>query len=212
MIRPFVAFDYNLNQNLTPYAKRKIKKYFDEISALQARPNYVYRPRSKQRLDSAQRFAQQETALSELTVAFIPTYDDKPRITFNANRELILRTRHVTTHALTLDPARLAIDPLQHVNETIAAIPEANRFTVRAGRYEIPQSHARATLGRFVKFLTDKYNVENNHHYSHWLHGISAHTFTDQQDSRTYIRERNKARAKLKRARAAARRKAARKK
>lgn len=151
--------------------------------------------------------------MSELVVAFIPTYDDKPRITFNANRELILKTRHVTTHALTLDPSRLAIDPLQHVRETIDTIPEATRFTVRAGRYEIPQAHARATLGRFVVRLINEYdNPDANNHYSHWLHGISAHTFTDQQDTATYIRERKKARAKLKRARAAARRKAAREK
>ena len=198
-IRPFVNFNFDLRSELTPYQKQKIKTYYDEIDALTARPYQTYKSKSKQRLKKAQEFAQHEKHLSGLKVAFIPTNGkDRAKIRFNAAGDIVAETRYVSTRVLSLDTAALIRDPIGHVEQIIKADKKAKRFTALCGRYEIPVSQSRATIGRFVAHLTAKYSTEDaNNFHGNWLHGIAAHHFTEQADFGEYMQEKQKNKAKV---------------
>lgn len=208
-IRPFVNFNYDLRKPLSCYQKSKIKKYYDEVQALTARPYHVYRPKSKARLKKAQEFGQHEHQLPGLKVAFIPTSGETPRIRFNKAGDIVATTKHVTTRVLSLDTDELINDPIGHVKSVIQKDKEAKRFTVLCGRYEIPVSQSRATIPEFVARLTARYDNEaaNNFH-GKWLHGLAGHHFHEQADFDEYFNEKQKAKKKLQKKRRLAKRRA----
>ncbi|CAL9981862.1 hypothetical protein VPHD526_0022 [Vibrio phage D526] len=209
-IRPYVNFDFDLRSELTAHQKRKIKQYFDEIDALTARPYQVYKPKTKQRLKKAQEFAQHEKHLPGLKVAFIPNNGkDRAKIRFNKAGDIVATTDHVSTRVLSLDTAELIKDPIGHINKVIKKDPAAKRFTALCGRYEIPVSQSRATIGRFVANLTAKYSSEDaNNFHGNWLHGIAAHHFTNQADYTDYMREKQASKRKVQKDRKLAKRRA----
>jgi len=210
-IRPYVSFDYDLRKPLTRYAKQKIKKYFDLVQSLTARPNQIYRPRSPQRLKPVQRFAQHNTTLSELTVAFVPT--PVPVRIEVKNGAVMMRGEHVITQNVPLDPHSLAIDPQQHVSDRIAQhAPAAKMLTIQAGRYEIPFSLSPDTVGDHVARLTERYSTNDGHHYSEWLYGLNAHTYINQTDFDNYDAVKRHEKAKLAKSRKSTRLRAARRK
>ena len=212
-IRPYINFDYDLRKPLTEYQKRKIRKYWNEIEALTARPFHVYRPRTKKHLKKAQEYAQHETHLPGLKVAFIPTSGKKPRIRFNKGGNIVVSTDHVTTRILKLDTKKLIEDPVGHVNQVVERDPVAKRFSILCGRYEIANSYDRATVGLTVARLTARYdNTDANNFHGRWLHGLAAHHFTEQADFNEYHAAKNKAKNELQKKRRAAKRRAARKK
>lgn len=191
-ISEYVSFDYDLTKPLTTYQKRKIKTYYTEIDALTARPYQVYKPQSKQRLKKAQEFAQHEKQLSGLKVAFIPNNGkERAKIRFDKSGDIVASTKHVSTRGLSLDTAELIRDPIAHVNEVISRDPKAKRFTALCGRYEIPVSQSRATIGNFVANLTAKYSTEDaNNYHGNWLHGLASHHFNEQADYTEYMKEK----------------------
>lgn len=209
-IRPYVNFDFDLRQELTPYQKRKIKQYYDEIDALTARPYHVYRPRSKAHLKKAQEFAQHEKQLPGLKVAFVPTNGkDVPKIRFNKDGDIVATTEHVTTRVLSLNTRELIADPIGHVEKVIAQDKQAKRFTALCGRYEIPVSQSRATIANFIANLTAKYSNEDaNNFHGNWLHGIAAHHFQNQATFSDYMAEKQANKRKLQVDRKRARRRA----
>lgn len=191
-IRPFVNFNYDLRKPLTASQKRKIKKYHDEIKALTARPFQVFRPRSARHLLQAQEFAQHEKHLPGLKVAFIPTDgSNKVQLSFT-KKGVIGHTQHVASKFVRLSVSKLLSDPEGHVASRIAPYPQSTQFTIRAGKYEIPQSYARYSIPNAVARLTAKYNNEgDNHYFGHWLHGLTAHTFKNQAGEKEYRAQRD---------------------
>lgn len=209
-IRPYINFNYDLRKPLSSYQKSKIKKYFDEVDALTARPFHVYRPRKKERLKKAQEFGQHEKQLPGLKVAFIPSNGkDKPKIHFNSAGDIVATTEHITTRVLSLDTFELIKDPVGHVKSVIAKDKKAKRFTVLCGRYEIPVSQSRATIPEFVARLTARYDNEaaNNYH-GNWLHGLAGHHFNNQADFQEYFNEKQKSKKKMQSERKRAKRRA----
>jgi len=192
-IRKFVDFDFDLRKPLSKYQKAKIKKYHHEIDALPSRPYHAYRSKDKKRLQRAQEFAQHEKRLPGLKVAFIPTDGEhRPKIRVNKKGEITATTDHVITRGLELDTFELLENPVEHVNAVIAGHPDAKSFTVKAGRFEIPQPHSRATIANYVARLTARYYAGAGHHYhGNWLHGLSSHQFKNQADFNDYNKTKN---------------------
>lgn len=201
-IRGFVNFNFDLRKPLSKYQKSKIKTYYDEIDALTARPYNAYRPRDKKRLSKAQEFAQHEKSLPGLKVAFIPTNGkEKPVIRFR-NGEFTSSTKHVTSRLLQFDKEKLINDPIGHTNEIIKRDKKAKRFTILAGKYEIPNSYGRTIVAEQVANLASRYsNPESNNYFSNWMHGLAAHHFKDQADFNDYRESKMRAKVKLKAAR-----------
>lgn len=197
-IRRFVDFDYDLRKPLTESAKRKIKKYHDEIQALTNRPYQVFRPRQARHLREAQEFAQHEKLLPGLKVAFVPT-DGTNRVKLRFTKKGVVgQTKHVTIRDVKLSVAQLLINPEKHVNERIQGNP-AKQFTVQAGRYEIPQPYLPSTIGKAVARLVSRYgqaggvNPDNNHYFGRWLHGLKAYEFEAQAGLQEYLIEKQNA-------------------
>lgn len=212
-IRKYINFDYDLRKPLSNYQKRKIKQYHDEIDALTARPNQVYRPKDKGRLRKAQQFAQHEKYLPGLDVAFIPTDGKtKAKIRFDKSGDIVAVSDHVITRGLELETDKLLIDPIAHVNEVIKRDPHAKQFTVKAGRYEIPVPVTRATVANYVARLTARYSDEGaNNYHGNWLHGLNSHTFKNQATFDEYQMAKNAAKRELQRERRNAKRREKRK-
>lgn len=202
-IRRYIDFDFDLRKPLTPYQKRKIKTYYDEIDALTARPYQVYRPKTKDHLKKAQEFAQHEKRLPGLKVAFIPTDGRKQRIRFDKNNEISISSKHVITRVIEINPLLLIDEPSEYIRDLIADRVE-NSYTVLCGRYEIPVGLTKRTLPNYVARLTTKYaNTENNNYFGNWLHGIAAHHFTEQAEFSEYLKAKTDAKTKHRKARRA---------
>jgi len=201
-IRSYINFDFDLRKPLTEYQKRKVREYYNEIDALTARPYYAYRPRIKNRLSKAQEFAQHEKSLPGLKVAFIPTNGEaKPKIRFRKGR-FTISTKHVTSRLLQFDKAELVRDPIGHTIDVMSQDEHAKRFTILAGKYEIPNSYARSILPEQIAKLTDRYgNLELNNYFGNWMHGLASHTFKDQADFNEYREAKMQAKIKVKSAR-----------
>lgn len=207
-IRSFVNFNYDLRKPLTPAAKKKIKHYYDEVTALTNRPYQVYRPRKRAHLDEAQAFAQHEQRLPGLKVAFLPS-DGAHRIKVRfTKRGIRAQTHNVVITDVKLSVRQLLIDPEKHVNARIAGNP-AKQFTIQAGRYEIPRPYLPETVARGVSRLVAAYSdKESNHYFGRWLHGLKAYEFREQGTLQDYLIEKQHAikSAKRKRKNAARRR------
>lgn len=201
-IRKFVDFDYDLRKPLTPYAQRKIKKYHDEIKALTNRPYQVYRPRIKGRRLQVQEFAQHQSRLSELKVAFIPT-DGTNRVQIKFTQHgIVAKTAHVQWQLIPLSKRGLLKDAISEVEKRIKGRKE-KQFTIAAGEYEIPQPYLKASLPAAVARLVMKYGEasglqedrddgKHNHHWSRWLKAVRAYTFDNQTGIQEYLIEKQK--------------------
>lgn len=208
-IRKFVDFDYDLRKPLSPAAQRKIKRYHDEISALTNRPYQVFRPRSKAHRLQAQKFAQHETHLPGLKVAFIPTDGVNPvRLKFG-KRGVSAKTAHVQWEVIPLSKAGLLRDPISEVEKRIARRVE-KQFTINAGKYEIPQPYIKESLPEAVARLVMKYGEESgldeddNHYWGHWLESVKAYKFDNQTGVQEFLLEKAKSIKKGKLSRLAA--------
>lgn len=201
-IRPFIDFNYDLRKPLSKYQKAKIKTYYDEINALTARPYHVYRPRKSERLTKAQQFAQHEKQLKGLKVAFIPTNGiEKPKISFNKSGDLIAETKHVRTEFIPFEPNQLINDPETYARDLINDI-DAKRFTILAGKYEIPNSYSKSRLPANVAKLAGKYgNPDLNNYFGNWMVGLSAHRFSEQESFNEYAKAKSDAKKQLQRER-----------
>jgi len=196
-IRRFVDFDYDLRKPLTKSQRAKVRRYYEEISALTNRPYQVFKSRNKKNLRDAQIYANNGRNLPGLTVAFIPT-DGKNRVKLTFRKKgVIAKTKHVTATVIYLDTDELLVDPVAHVNDLIKNHP-AEQFTVRADVYEIPSPYMRSTIGDAVARYVNRYGEANgltpddNHYYAHWLHGLNAYTFQDQGDLNEYLLEKQR--------------------
>lgn len=213
-IRPFVNFNYNLNVPLTASAKKKIKKYYDEISALKARNAVVYRPRRKDRLKAAQAFAQHEKNLPGLRVAFIPTAQPgiaKIKVSRGKVPRFKVIERGIERESLPFNPRKLVRDPDGHVAELLATEPKATHFAVQAGRFEISAALTRERVAPRVKQLMERYSVggerykktrNSSNHWKEWMGGINVYRFPDQASPGAYMQAKLDAARRLKKKRA----------
>lgn len=211
-IRPFVDFNYDLREPLSRAAKRRIKKYHDEITALTNRPYQVYRPRNKSHLKDAQAFAQHGANLPGLKVAFLPTDGaHKMRLRFTP-KGIQAKTNNVVMTDVALSVRQLLINPIKHVNARIQGNP-AKQYTIQAGRYEIPHPYLPETVAQGVAKLVMAYgDKESPHYFGLWLHGLKAYRFEAQGSLHDYLQEKQKVIKEGKRERKKAARKRAREK
>jgi hypothetical protein len=202
-IRKYVDFDYDLRKELTPYQKKKVKKYFDEVNELTARPFQVYRSKNKKRLETVQGAAQHTNKLKGLKVAFIPTNgEEKLKVQFDKKGKVKLKGKYVTTTPIEFDMDLFIDNP---VEETIRRLKDdsGKAYTVQAGPHEIPTSHSKALLPDYINILTSKYTElnedgsDNNHYFGNWLFGVNSHVFDNQTNIQDYLDTKQKNKKKL---------------
>lgn len=196
-IRSFVDFDYDLRKAPTKAQKAKVKRYSDEIAKLRNRPYQVYRPRIKSRLRPVQQFAQQDTSLPGIKVAFVPTAGKRQKIRFN-KRGITAVAEHVRITSVTLSIRGLAGDTGGYVARRIADI-EASHFTIQAGAFEIPIPYLPESVPVAVTALVERYGgngevpdkeERENHHWANWLFGLKSYTAENQEDVTAYLMDK----------------------
>lgn len=206
-IRPYVNFNYDLRRPLSSAARRKIKQYSDEVDALTSRPYQVVRPRRADHLKDAQEFAQHEKKLPGLKVAFVPTNGvEKLRLSYNKNG-VKARNSTVEVEHIKLSLSGLLRDPKAYTDSRVRKHP-AKSYTIQAGRYEIPASFTKDTIGTGVERYVNKYdNDDANNYFANWLHGVFAYQFHNQDSLQSYLQEKQKYIKRGKRERARIKRK-----
>lgn len=206
-IRPYINFNYDLRSELPASAKRKIKKYYDAIEALKARPNIEYRPRIRARLKEAQQFAQHETHLPGIRVAFIPV-GNKATARFKVRKSkkgisFAVRERGIERKSIPFSPRKLIHDPDRHIAEVLAKEPKATHFAIQAGKYEISKALTRGRVAPRVKELMQRYSKGGAkfkvsrrgralNHWDQWMHGINAYYFPEQASAAEYMQSKIK--------------------
>lgn len=208
LIKPFVSFKVDLRKNPSKSQKTKINKYFNEIKAVtKSRVTYVYKPRNKENLKSAQ-MAAHEKYLPGLKVAFIPAPDSKtiPDIKFDKSGNMSVKYGNISEKYIEFrDMDKLINDPINYVNRLIKKYPDIKHYKIKAGLYEITgQRYAPSKIGEGVAHYTAKYDLyteegeKDNHHYSNWLNGVTGYSFENQADYKEY-QKRKKAANRYKR-------------
>lgn len=202
-IRPYVNFNFNLNQPLSDAAKKKIKKYYDLVDSLKARPHIVYRPRKRDRLKAAQEFAQHEHILPGLRAAFIPVANPATaKLKVSRGKRIrfkVRESRGIERISIPLRQRELVRDPQREIKRALATEPRATHFAVQAGKYEISQALSREKVAPRVIQLMERYSPggarfkrsrNSSNHWQEWLHGINAYYFPDQEPAGMYMQRK----------------------
>lgn len=204
-IKDFVKFKVNTKRKISAKKARKIKHYWDEYQKLISRPYQIYRPRNKNNLAVAQRYAGDRLKYPEFVVAFIPTNgEDTFKVRVTPQGKLVLKTKHVTTYHVDLRSAKFVKNPEQFVEDAIKKV-KADEFGIQAGAFEIPHRYSKDLIASRVARLAVRYSKsetanEKNHHFSRWLHGLNSYTFSNQDTAINYAHKKYAAKVKLKKA------------
>lgn len=202
-IRPFVEFNYNINSikkgNLSAYDKRKIKEYYDAISAATAQPNYAYKPRNKAHRKAALEYANQAD-LKQLKTVFIPVPRQgmKPELKFTKNG-LVTKTGFVETRQISFNKFALIKDRQKEVKRVLEKFPEKyRRFTIQCGQYEYLAAAVRSRVDSEVARLMERYgNEDKNNYFGNWLNGLYGYEFINQSTEGAYFAAKSRARKEL---------------
>lgn len=217
-IKSYVSFTYKdktlASRRLNLKQKRKITKYFNEVSKLKNRPYQIYKSKSSKRVLAAQKYSGQKTRLyPQMKVAFIPTgSEQKIKVKFSGGKISIQEGYTHTTEYL-FDTAKLVKDPEGYTEKVIRNV-KADTFQIMAGEFAIPLSYSKDRLPSNVLKLVNKYTDDrtilvngkkrhNYHRVSDWMVGVRAVKSRKQSTSKKYVSDKAKFILEQKRKRAA---------
>lgn len=196
-IRPFVDFNFNINKiksgNLSEYEKKKIKKYYDEISELTAHPHYIYKPRNKDRRAAALEFANQSNLKGIKNVILPVDFDGaKPKLKFNKDG-LKVDYGYTEQRAIRFNKNKLLNNPDDEINRVKNKLADANNFTVMCGKHEsIKEIRTRETINKLVKDWQTQYKNS-----ALWLNGLYGYKTKNQSSFNEYINAKKASREKF---------------
>lgn len=195
-IRPFVDFNYDLRKPLSSASKGKINRYHDYINSQLRRETAgmkVYRPRSKKHLDAANKAAGAPPNLKGLKVSFLNTGGQDVKIKFAKNGDMILKTKHVDTQFIDLDPEKLVGDDAQdYIKAELKKRRKFRAYSIKYGEFDAP-SMPRDDIPDEVAKLAARYDVAGNHNYRKWLTGVTGLSFKNQSDQFDFAKARREA-------------------
>ena len=206
-IRPFVTFDYNLNQQLTPSQKSKITRYYNQIGRLKARPHKVYRSKSSDNMSRARDYSQQPKGLPGLKAAFIPTSGGKKVKVHITKNHLKIIEDGITLTFINFnkdDLIKYGTDyTLVQMDKDARNNGEASGYMIAAGMYEIPQGYRtiKQTNDAIQALMIAYSDGDMNNYYANWLTGVRVIRTDSTNKARKFLSERKKAKDKLARER-----------
>ena len=146
-IRPYVSLKYKTKttrpRHLTQKQKLRITLLYNEIAALKNRPYKISRPKDLKKFEAARQYSVQPK-IKYLKVVFVPVGKGKVKIKFKKGK-LYVEQDHVISTDIIFDQEKLALNPIEYVNEAIANSP-AKAFNIMANQYEIPTGIGRDFL------------------------------------------------------------------
>jgi hypothetical protein len=133
-------------------------------------------------------------------VAFVPyTSQDKPRISFNKDGDMVLNTKFERQKVIVFDEFELDAAARDYVQSLVDENPAFDSFRIHAGDHFIQQAQSRETCAEYVDELTDRYNdMDKGNFYGNWLGGMTAVRFKKQKSTKALEKAMKKASAKKK--------------
>lgn len=181
----------------TPAQKAKITRYWHQLNEITAQPVYAYKARSRKRLEQVQETIGQGTGY-EFKVAFIPHVpkkdkrgrETKPRVDVESG-VVRIRERGYNKVMVELDADELASDTKGEIKRGLELVPDATRFTVMAGKNEMPGLFDRKLIADRIMRLMAQYDgvkplprgsgnkgdAPKHHSWDQWLKGMIAYEF-----------------------------------
>lgn len=207
----------------TPAMKRRVSMYFHELQELTGQEKIVVHTRSPARLANAQAIGGHDPKF-KFKVAFVPG-TSKSKIIWNADNTLTVRERGYDKRPVLFNPESLARDSAKEVARVLRdpKLKGVNTFGLLTGKNvmfgEMPDRHF---LLEKVQKLMFKYDGRKEiprssgnrgdkpsaHHYSRWLFGVQGFRFAPQTKHGPVLDAISQGNAKLRRRRAAMRKKA----
>ena len=186
VIRRYVSFDYNLNQPLAPYKKRKIKRYYDHFKNYKNVHQHNYHPRNKVNKRDAYELTQTPRDLTQVKSFPILTSGETVRVKRKKGKLHVI-TEYSDTEFIYLDPWLLADDPVNYVNAKIAESGPAEFYQIQTGPGFYPGDWHPELVAEKVKELLD-----NDKYKDHelWLTVLRKINFKNQASQDAYRKAR----------------------
>lgn len=198
-LRPYLSKlkSVDLRRNLTPAQKGYITKAFAEYELLTRRPVKVYKPKSKEKLKTAQKISQHGNV--KFDVAFVPTAAKDAKIKIKKDR-LIIQSKYVDEIQIEFNMLALARDPAKEIKRVIDANPEFQSFVLMAGESiwngPIHRDLAVMKMAQLMERYADggaKLKSDRSNHYTKWAVGVRAFKSKNQRDIHSHVAEFKKA-------------------
>lgn len=185
---------------LNNYRKMQLRDYHKTIRQLKKRRHIEYKSKDQTRLATAQKFAQHPGSLKGINTAFIPyTSQDKPRVSFNKNGDLILNTKFERSKVIVFDEFELENREGEYIQELVDDNPAFDIFTIHAGNHFISQAQSRDLVADKIESLMNEYSDKEKHNfYGNWLGGMTGRKMKKQKSKAAMKKALAKAKAKKK--------------
>lgn len=180
-MRPFMRKlkGIDLRSDISASQRAYIKKAWVEYQELTARPFKIYRTKNKKRLKIAQTYSRHEKGAPVFDVAFIPSADPKAKIKFKRDG-MEIQSKYVKEKFLFFDLKKLADNPKQEIERTLARNPDAKQFIIMAGKYLYNGGLPRSLVEEKVINMMSRYSPGGagyakrgeNSRWENWLFGV----------------------------------------
>lgn len=203
----FAGINLRNVQKAPPHVKRKIKKYYDIISAQTDMPFHKYKSSSKNI-----KIANKETGrtnLKGMKYALIPTSGEKVRIRIKKGKMTVAASNGLMRYSfIEFDPKGLIKNAAK---EVISKVKNKKNtfFTIANGHYEMfreVHSDVSALVESVQGLMTQYNNPEANNYAPNWLRGAYEYKVKKQKDITDYQRRKSDAHKQARKKRKARRR------
>lgn len=198
---------------LSPYQRRKIRKYFDIIEPLTARNHKVVRPRRKDHLRELQELAGHQGFPKGIKAALIPVADPSKSLKIEYTRKhkvrRVIEDGKVYKYTIFFDRDLLLSDAMLAAIDVVNRAPlDATQFLLGAAEHEIQTKIAptAADLAYHIQRLQDKYGIDQGYDatnpsskwFGNWMFSVNSYTFKSKKTMDDYLQAKFKAKELLK--------------
>jgi len=198
-----LTFDYDLRKPLSPYQKRKIKRYFDYLDDIRATASPIkrYRGADPKKKKAVARLTSGNTRLRGLNGTLYPS-PAKGKLSFDKDGRAVVRVNKLKIDTHIFDQEKIAERGADYVREFIDGIPKPRKneflnlkFLTGGGAYEIGAARGPEVIKTLGERYFQEYRVGTLHKNGgvrtetdtpdQWLFGVR--TFTHPQNDDTLL-------------------------
>jgi hypothetical protein len=203
LIKGFEPEDrYNLSdfKSWTPGMRRRIRDYYDRVSALEAQERLIVRPRSPKNLDRLHGAFHGNIPSKKFKVAFVPYTTPtplpggkrtRPKIKYHKDG-ITLDVGPYSRNFAAFNKHALATDPRAEIQRVTGLMPDAKLMFVQCGEYQTLNGRDEVTIQNQILKFMEKYDGVTQfkrgsgkygddpaaHAWYRWLNGVVGYSYT----------------------------------
>lgn len=188
----------DLRKKINSGNKSFVTKAWNQYSKLTARGHTVYKPKSKDKLKAAQKYARHglDKSAPIFDVAFIPTALDKPKVKVDKSGRVSVGKGFVQESAVYFDIEELVINPEKEIQRILDENKDSTQFILMAGEYTVNGGLDRGTFKRETLYWINRYSPGGegynrrgaNSYFSNWLLGAIVVETSNQKDFQQWLK------------------------